>query len=109
MLNTMLSQRVLDCFSVQTEVNKLLEEMEELKEELNKFRFVGRCDSFGECRNIYGNLILEMADVEITLSHLWHALGNYGVFMGATSEKTEKLREILLVEEKKYLNKGGKK
>lgn len=109
MLNNGLSQRTLACFPIETEVNKLLEEMEELKEELLKFRNLGCFPFYGECIKHYGNLLLEMADVEITLSHLWYAIGSYGVFMGATSEKTEKLREILLVEEKKYLNKDGKK
>lgn len=109
MLNTMLSQRVLACFPIDVEIEKLLEEMDELREELAKFRYLGRFEHFGECKKYYGNLLLEMADVEITLSHLWHGLGSYGVFMGATSEKTEKLREILLVEEKKILNMKGKK
>ena len=109
MLNTILSQRTLACFPIETEVNKLLEEMEELKTELLNFKYCGRFEFYGECKKHYDNLLLEMADVEITLSHLWHGLGRYGVFMGATSEKVEKLREILLVEEKKILNTKGKK
>lgn len=109
MLNAILSQRTLACFSIETEIDKLLEEMEELKTELLNFKYCGRFEFYGECKKHYDNLLLEMADVEIVLSHLWHGLGSYGVFMSATSEKTEKLREILSVEEKKYLNKGGKK
>lgn len=109
MLNTQLSQRTLDSFPIDVEINKLLEEMDELREEISKLRFLGRFEHYGECKKWYGNLLLEMADVEITLSHLWHGLGSYGVFMGAVSEKTEKLREILLVEEKKRKEKRGKK
>ena len=109
MLNSLLSQRTLACFPIETEVDKLLEEMEELKTELLNFKYCGRFEFYGECKKHYDNLLLEMADVEIVLSHLWYGLGSYGVFMGATSEKTEKLRGILLVEEQKYLNKRGKK
>lgn len=109
MLNTMLSQRTLTWFPIDVEIEKLLEEMDELREELAKFRYLGRFELYGECKKHYGNLLLEMADVEIVLSHLWHGLGSYGVFIGATSEKTEKLREILSVEEKKQKNKRGKK
>lgn len=109
MLNTALSQRTLACFSIKTEIDKLLEEMEELKTELLNFKYCGRFEFYGECKKHYDNLLLEMADVEIVLSHLWHGLGSYGVFMGAISEKTEKLRGILLIEEQKFLNKRSKK
>lgn len=106
MLNTQLSERTLKAFSLKTEIKKTFEELDELKAELEKFRYVGKCDSFGECRSLYGNLILEMADVEIVLSHLWTALGNYGVFMGAIQEKSEKLKKQLVEAEKKTKKKG---
>lgn len=109
MLNTQLSQRTLNAFSVKTEIAKCLEELDELKEELKQLVYEGRFEFYGECKDKYGNLLLEMADVEITLSHLWYMLGSYGVFMGAVSEKTEKLREILLVEENKQKEKRGRK
>lgn len=108
MLNTQLSERTLEAFSLKTEIKKALEELDELKTELNKFRFVGRCDTFGECRSLYGNLILEMADVEIVLSHLWTALGTYSVFMGAVQEKSEKLKKQLVEAENKKKKRGKK-
>lgn len=101
MLNTALSQRTIEAFSVKTEINKALEELDELKKELEKFRNHGNFDSFGECKKHYGNLLLEMADVEIVLSHLWTITGNYGVFMGAIQEKTDKLKKMLCEAENK--------
>ena len=109
MLNVELSRRTIEAFSVKTEIEKALEELEELKKELEKFRNRGNFESFGECKKYYGNLILEMADVEIILSHLWTITGNYGVFMGAIAEKTEKLRKMLVEEENKPKKKKGKK
>lgn len=109
MLNTALSQRTLKWFPIDVEIGKLLEEMDELREELARFRYLGRFELYGECKRCYGNLLLEMADVEITLSHLWYGLGSYGVFMEAIQEKTEKLRKILVEEENKQKKKKGKK
>ena len=102
MLNTALSQRTIEAFSIKEEIEKALEELDELKEELSKFKYRGNFDSFGESKKNYGNLLLEMADVEIVLSHLWTITGNYGVFMGAVQEKTDKLKKRLCeIEDKK--------
>ena len=108
MLNTGLSQRTIEAFSIKEEVNKAMEELDELKEELKKFKHKGSFDSFGEAKKNYGNLLLEMADVEIVLSHLWTIVGNYGVFMASVQEKTDKLRKMLCEIENKKKEKKKK-